>query len=99
MIKISFERGGHTQELSCDGYVLVAWNLKEDGTKVFPPLINASTPPDVSGTDMVYAVGSLALAMEGSEDKSVQLVGKLMRTSLEKGLTLLEAATESGVES
>jgi hypothetical protein len=98
MIKLTFERDGQEQELKCDGYVLVAWNQELDGSKVFPPLINASSPPEMSGSDMVYAVGTLAIAMQKSADPTVRLSGELLKSTLEKGLTMLEAATESEIK-
>jgi hypothetical protein len=98
MIKLTFERDGQEQELKCDGYVLVAWNQELDGTKVFPPVVSASSSPEVSGSDMVYTVGVLAIAMQKSEDPTVRLAGELVKNTLEKGLTMLEAASEPEIK-
>jgi hypothetical protein len=96
MIEISVKRGERESGLTCDDYVLVAWNQNEDGTK--SPVLNASSPPEVSGADMVYAVGVMAIAMEKNSDQAVKVVGALLKSTLEKGLTMLEAASEPEIK-
>lgn len=96
-MKITIERNGRVSELECDEYVLLTWNMELDGSKVFPPLLSASAPPEALGTEMVYTVGVLANAMMQNPNETVQVVGSLMKATLEKGLGMLEAASQGEI--
>jgi hypothetical protein len=95
-VTLTFEReGAETTQMTVDGYVLVAWNVDAEGLK--HPVINTSEPVQQAGNDLVHAVGALSLAMEKHPVDGVQVMGKLVKAAMSKGMGMLEAATRGEV--
>lgn len=91
-VKLTFERDGEESQMGIDGYVLVAWNVDHEGKKL--PVVNTSEPTAEAGSDLVHAVGALALAMSRHPVESVQLMGRLVKSTLTQGMGMLEAASQ-----
>lgn len=90
-VTLSFEReGAETTQMTVDGYVLIAWNVDDEGLKY--PVVSTSEPVEDAGNDIVHAAGALALAMSKHPAEGVQVMGKLIRASMSKGMGMLEAA-------
>lgn len=94
-VKLTFARDGEESEMEVDGYVLVAWNVDHEGKKF--PVVNTSEPTAEAGSDIVHAVGALALVMKRHPVESVRLMGELVQATLSKGMGMLEAASKGEI--
>jgi len=95
--KVTLERpDGSESEMDCDGVVMVAWNLNPDGTKA-PVLVTSPTPFDEDGSDVVGAVGALAILMTRHTAPGIQVMGELVKAAMAKGLAELKAAVGSDI--
>jgi hypothetical protein len=94
--KLTIDRpdaGGGSME--CDGFVLLAWNVGEDGMKI--PVLHTSSPFEDDGSDVVHTVGALALLMEKHDSVGVKMMGRNVRAIMTKGFEMLESAASSEV--